>query len=165
MSGIYDVTLAPGASERIPMVGVRAKVLSAPRGQVNVRVDGGDSYNLMEGQGVKKIDGRPFSVLTVRNISALAQTILVFVGDDSFEDTRVTGTVRVIDQGAEKALAGLQFFGSNTVSPAGGQGGAILMTANGGGGRNVAIKRMTAASTIAGSVLMLLGTSAGSLGY
>jgi len=109
MSGIYDVTMAPGASTQIPALGSYAKVYSAPGGSVQVKLDGGDGFSLMEGQGVRLPDGQTFRDINVRNTSGVAQTVLLFVGDARFEDTRITGSVRIIDEVTDR----IQFFVSS----------------------------------------------------
>lgn len=98
MSGIYDLTLANGASGNIPALGNYAKVYSAPLGSVQLRIDGGEAYSLMEGQGIRLPDAKLFRDVTIKNTSGSTQTVLIFVGDSRFEDTRITGSVRVIDE-------------------------------------------------------------------
>lgn len=95
MSGIYDVTLAPGAAANIAALGSFCKVLSAPQGSVSVKLDGGESFSLLAGQGVRLPDGKSFRDVAVINKSSATQLVLVFVGDSRFEDTRITGIVSV----------------------------------------------------------------------
>jgi hypothetical protein len=97
MSGIYDVTLAAGAAANIGVMGTFAKVLTAPAGAVQLKLDGGEGYSLLPGQGVRSLAGKLFRDVMVKNLAASAQTVTVFVGDASFEDTRITGNVTVID--------------------------------------------------------------------
>ena len=103
MSGIYDVTLAPGASQNLAVLGDYFKVRKCPYGSIDVKIDGGDSYSMDEGLGVRL--NKPFRDLTIRNRSSLAQTVLIFIGDSRFEDTRISGSVRVIDEITENIVA------------------------------------------------------------
>ena len=162
MSGMYDVTLAPGVSGKIPAVGVRAKVLSAPQGAVSVRLDGGEAFSLMEGQGVKKIDGKDFSFVEVRNLASTAQTVIVFIGDDSFEDSRVTGVVRIIDSSADKTLAGNQFLQSNTLAGTVGAGSVIALHPNA-SAKRITVRSLFLQSGVAGTILLAWGTGGGTL--
>lgn len=95
MSGIYDVTLAAGAVANIGVLGSYLKIRSAPYGLVRVKLDGGESYLLDEGLGLRLPDGMTFRDVSIRNESPTPQTILVFIGDTHFEDTRVSGVVSV----------------------------------------------------------------------
>lgn len=96
-SGTYDVTLNPGATQPIMAAGGYCKVISAPTGAVQLKLDTGETWTVNEGQGFRMPDGQEFARILVTNKASLAQTILVLIGDASFEDSRITGDVRIID--------------------------------------------------------------------
>ena len=105
MSGTYDFTIAAGASQRFPVIGNKAKIISASAATpLKIRLDSGDAYSCLEGQGAVLPDGKYFSEVTVSNPGAAAQTGFIFIGDAAFEDTRITGDVRVIDQIASSVI-------------------------------------------------------------
>ena len=108
MAGIYDVTLTASTSsaQLIPAMGGYVKVKSAPAGAVKIRLDSGESFLVEEGQGLLLPDGVTFRDVTGTNGVAIAQTVLLFIGDSRFEDTRITGVVSVIDGGRSRSLAG-----------------------------------------------------------
>jgi hypothetical protein len=97
VSGIYDVTLANNAATNLAVLGSFAKIYAAPAGQVQIKLDGGEGYALLEGQGVRLRDGKTFRDVQVTNRSGATQTIQVFIGDSDFEDTRITGNVKIVD--------------------------------------------------------------------
>lgn len=157
MSGIYDLTLAPGATERIPVVGVLAKIVSAPAGPVSLRIDSGDTYNsLVEGQGCMKPSG--FSFVVVGNKATIAQTIQVFIGGDDFVDTRVTGAVYIIDGGAQKAAMNKSFIASRTAAADAANISVVAISAE---GKTCAVRGLILQSASASSVLMGYGTAPG----
>jgi len=110
MSGIYGVTLAANASAQVPAMGSFVKVISAPSGSVQVKLDGGEGYSLLEGQGVRLPDGQTFRDVQVKNLTTLAQTVSIFVGDSRFEDSRITGVVTVIDSAKKRSRDGQAFI-------------------------------------------------------
>lgn len=158
MSGIYDVTLAPGASAQIPASGGYVKVTAAPMGAVQVKLDGGEGYSLLEGQGIRLPDGKSFRDVQIKNLATLAQTILVFIGDTRFEDTRITGTVRLIDSSADKTQAGKQFLGGTTTAGGAGVWSQVNLNAN---GKTVSVKRIFVVSPTAGEIVYGSITSPG----
>ena len=97
MSGIYDLTLAASAAGNIAASGSLVKVYSAPQGAVQIKLDAGETYTLLEGQGVRRPDAQLFRDVQVKNVSGTSQTIKLFIGSSRFEDTRITGSVQVID--------------------------------------------------------------------
>lgn len=163
---VYDFTLAAvaGSSQRFDVRGAFIKVLSAPSGRIAVRIDGGPELMLYEGQGWRMPDGVEFRDVLLRNPQALANAGEIFIGDSRFEDSRISGNVRIIDQSADKTLAGNQFLQSASQAALAGQGSVVYVGANGGGGRNVVIKRLSVQSAVAGSVLLVYATSVGTLG-
>lgn len=99
MSGIYDFNIPAGQSQRFSVVGNKAKIIQASQASgLRVRVDGGDAYTCLEGQGLRMPDGRSFSDVTIFNPGSNAQIGYVFIGDAAFEDTRITGNVRIVDE-------------------------------------------------------------------
>lgn len=98
MAGIYDLTLAAGAvPQTIGALGSYLKVLSTPTGPIRIRFDGGEQVQLVEGQGRRFLPGEQFREVQVTNASGSVQRVLVFIGDSTFEDTRVSGDVAVVD--------------------------------------------------------------------
>jgi hypothetical protein len=160
VSRIYDVTLgaAIGASANIPAMGDKVKVYSAPQGAVTIRTDTGESYTLLEGQGFTLPPGKTFRDLIVSNGVAIGQTCQIFAGDARIEDSRVTGTVRIIDSSKDRSLAGRLFFGSDSVAANATQFGIVTCGAN---GANVAVRGLHVSSDVAGSILLGTITSAG----
>lgn len=164
MSGIYDVTLANGATANMAALGSYVKVTSAPAGSVQVKLDGGEAFSLMEGQGVRLPDGKTFRDVAVRNTSGATQLVLLFIGDARFEDTRIAGSVRVIDEISDRAnyqvqgalsLAVTAFSTLQLVDPATNVRGLILrqfqVTAAAGGGGSM-LNRIVAAKAAPTSV-------------
>jgi hypothetical protein len=97
MAGIYDVTLAPGVAANIPVLGDYIKVRSAPFGLVEIKLDGGEAYLLDEGLGVRLPEGKTFRDVQIKNKAATAQTVLLFIGNSRFEDSRITGRVSIYE--------------------------------------------------------------------
>lgn len=128
MSGIYDLTLANNAAGNIGVLGDYCKVISAPSGAVQIKLDGGESFTLLEGQGVRMPDGKSFRDLQVKNVSGSAQTLLLFAGDGRIEDTRITGNVVIVDA----LSAGVTTAGMASVTAIGGPTNTLLLdpTAN-----------------------------------
>lgn len=152
MSGIYDVTLANGASGNIAALGSYAKIYSAPAGGVQLRLDGGEAYTLLEGQGIRLPDGcAHFRDVTIKNTSGAAQTILVFVGDSRFEDSRISGIVSVVDGGKARTVNSQAFFAYNGNS-SGGATYTVVQLRNPTASRRVVIKRLTMSSSVAAIV-------------
>lgn len=152
MSGIYDVTLAPGASGNIAALGSYAKVSSAPAGAIQMRFDGGEAYSLMEGQGIRLPDGcSHFRDVTIKNTAAIAQTILVFIGDSRFEDTRITGIVSVVDGGKARSIANTAFLGYVGVTASAGNMSTSQIF-NPSTTKRLVVKRITVTSTLAGQL-------------
>ena len=107
MSRIYDLTLTAGGTQQLPAMGNKVKIYTAAY-PVTVRTDGGEAFTLLEGQGVTLADGKTFRDVTVA--STIAQTVQIFAGDARIEDSRVTGSVRVVDSAAEKTALKKQFY-------------------------------------------------------
>ena len=139
----YDFNLAAAlnASQRFDVRGNYCK-LTAATGAVIVRADTGEEWALLAGQGFRVPDGAPFRALTIRNATAAANTGTLFIGDSSFEDSRITGSVFIIDSSREKVLAGTTFIGCMS------QGGGGLPTRVQlqnpvGSGKNIWVSAMT----------------------
>ena len=109
-SRIYDFTLAAsiGATQRLDVMASRVKILSCSY-PVEVRTDTGDVYSLLSGQGFNLPTGKTFREVVLRNTVAAAQSGTLFIGDESFEDSRITGEVNIIDGERLKVLAGYAF--------------------------------------------------------
>ncbi len=112
---IYDVTLAAvmGSSARIDAGGTYFKIVSAPSGPVIAKLGSGQELTLSEGQGfdmglAARITGkemRSFQDVTIRNATAVAQTVRVFIGSAGFVDT-LTGVISTVDGERSKVQAG-----------------------------------------------------------
>lgn len=108
----YDFTLGPLSAQQVPALGSYVKLLSAS-GRVRVRTNAGDSYSLLEGQGFRMPEGKAFSDLTLTDLSGAGNVGVIFVGEASFEDSRVSGTVSITNKiGATIA----QTFGSGSLA-------------------------------------------------
>ena len=158
-SRIYDFTLAAsvGATQRLDVMASRVKIISSAYA-VEVRTDTGDVYSLLAGQGFSLPAGQTFREVVLRNTVALAQAGVIFIGDETFEDSRVTGDVTVIDNSASKTVAGNQFINSQTAVADVANVSVAAIYAN---GKRVSIKSITVQSTIAGDVVLGTGTSTG----
>jgi hypothetical protein len=164
VSGIYDLTLAPGAAGNIAVQGALAKVSSAPAGAVTLKLDAGESFTLLEGQGVRLPDGKHFRDVQVVNRAATSQTVSVFVGDSRFEDTRITGVVSIVDAGKARTIAGQAFLGRTGIGV-----GAATFAATGlwnpaASPTRAVIEVVTASCSVAGNLYVVLVNSALTLG-
>jgi hypothetical protein len=119
------VTLAANAAANIPALGALVKIYSAPYGAVRVKMDGGEAFTLLEGQGVRLPGGKQFRDVQIQNTAATSQTILVFIGSSSLEDSRITGTVSVIDGALARTKANQGFTLATQLAAVAGQGGYI----------------------------------------
>lgn len=155
----YDFTLSAvlGSSQRIDATGSKLKVLTSPAGPVGIKIDGGPEIQLMEGQGFNMPPGKTFRDVLVRNLQAVANTGTIFIGEEGFEDSRVTGNVKVIDQAVDKTAGGNQFAGSITKPAVAGAWGLIGVKAN---TKRVAVKRIVVASDTAGTLGLWFATGA-----
>lgn len=136
MSGLYDVTLANGAAGNIAASGSFVKVSSAPAGAVTLKLDGGEALTLLEGQGLRLPNGKQFRDVQVINKSGSSQTATLFIGDAHFEDTRITGSVRIIDSvgtavrtDAGSNTANVTFTATAVVAPGSNPNGIIVRAA------------------------------------
>lgn len=126
---IYDVTLAAvmGSSARIDAGGTYFKIVSAPSGPVIAKLGSGQELTLSEGQGfdmglAARITGkemRSFQDVTIRNATAVAQTVRVFIGSAGFVDT-LTGVISTVDGERSKVQAGKVMRGVVQVTGAAG---------------------------------------------
>lgn len=160
---VYDVTLgaAIGSTATIGASGTKVKLLVAAAGPVGVKVDGGPEYTLSAGQGFRLQDGAvSFRDITVRNLQAVAQTVQLFVGDSYFDDTTITGNVKVIDQAADKTSAGGQFMGG-LIAPANGALTSVSLLHGNGTTKRLAVRAVWLASGLAGILQLGIGTGGG----
>jgi hypothetical protein len=152
MSGIYDRTLASGAADNISATGSFLKITSAPNGAVQVKLDGGEAYSLMEGQGIRLPDGATFRDVAVKNLASNSQTVLVFIGDSRFEDTRITGTVSIIDGGKQRTLNGDAFLSACLATAVAAQNAHCQLWVPAGGANRLVVKTLHIASSTAGAI-------------
>jgi hypothetical protein len=124
---VYDFTLAAvlGASQRFDVSGAYVKVLSAPGGNIGVKLDGGQEIALLEGQGFRLAPGSSFRDVTIRNLQAASNVGTIFIGDSGFEDSRIAGVVQVIDTERRKVIDNNAFRAS--MSQAGGGAGSTCI--------------------------------------
>jgi hypothetical protein len=162
---VYDFTLAAvlGATQRFDVSGAKVYVTSAPGGNIGVKMDSGPEIALLEGQGFSLPPGNTFRDVTIRNLQAVANAGSIFIGEAGFEDRRISGNVRVIDQSADKTTSGNQFLQSVSQVATGAQGSFVYMMGNGGGGKRVVVKRISVQSLTAGEVLIMFGSDAGTI--
>lgn len=161
-SRTYDFTLgaAVGAVHRLDVLGSRVRLVSNAAGtSLRIRTNKGDDYTVQEGQGFRMPDGQMVREIFVINTAAVATTGTVFVGDENFEDARVTGNVRIIDQSADKTLSGNQFLGGQSQNPDAANQSVVSIRAT--GGKRIAVKSMTVISSIAGDFIFNLGSGPG----
>lgn len=97
MSGQYDANLANGAARNFSVRGSLVKVLSAPGGAVQIKVDGGETYTCLEGQGFFCEPGKLFRDVACKNVSGQAQVVSLFIGDSRWLDSRITGRVSMYE--------------------------------------------------------------------
>lgn len=154
MSGIYDLTLAPGTSQNIGALGEYLKVISAPQGRVRVRLDGGDSFALVEGQGFRKRDGETFRDVSVSNLAAYTQTVQVFIGDARFEDSRVTGSVQIVDGGKARTMLAQAFIAYAAQTAGAGQVPVLQLLNPAAATTRAIVKALRMSSATAGSIAM-----------
>ena len=106
----------------------------------------------------------PFAGFAITN-GATPQSVTVLILESGRGGSRrQPGVVRVIDQSADKSMAGNQFFGSYSAPAAAGLGSVVMLGAGGGGGKKAVIKILSISSSITGSVILMSGTGPGSLG-
>lgn len=129
-SQIYDFTLAAavGATQRLDVVGVAALIRSATGGAVEITTDTGRKYRCDAGQGFT-LKGGEFKFVTLRNLQAVANVGLIYLGDDEYEDRTITGTVNTVDGERLKVIQGVCFRGIASVA-GGGAGGPIAQVWN-----------------------------------
>jgi hypothetical protein len=144
MSGIYDVTLAAGVAINVPVLGNYIKVRSAAYGLVEIKLDGGESYLLDEGLGVRLPDAKFFRDVQIKNKSSSTQTILIFIGDSRFEDSRITGVVSVVDTAKRTTQDGASFSASCGTSPAATFFGSQQLYNPGGSGKRLIVEAVYA---------------------
>lgn len=129
MSRQYDFTLASalGSTAKVGAMGSVLRMISTPGGPVRVTTDTGLVCDLEAGQGFRMPAGTKFSEVYIRNITAVGQTGLVFIGDETFEDTRIPGQVAIIDGSVNPVAADQEFLASASCGgvPAAGQFGQM----------------------------------------
>ena len=150
---VYDFTLAAAASsvQRFDVAGGFVKVLTAPGGVVGIKIDNGQEIACLAGQGFRLPDGQSFRDVIVRNISGVAQVGSIFIGDQRFEDSRVTGTVDVVDGAKARSILNTAGVGHiNVPAVAANQSAGQLW--NESTTQRLIVKQMLIGSTIAGLV-------------
>lgn len=121
---------------------------------IRVRTDGQDLGTYLPGDAIKLPVDATRWVITPTS-SALIATVRL--GTAAVESARLVGTVRVVDEGASKTLAGLQFFAYNRkLATAGVYSIAGILA----GARTVVVKRMSVSSSAVGIVQFWSGTGA-----
>lgn len=162
MAGIYDLTLSAGTSpQNIGALGSYLKVISAPSGPVRIRFDGGEQVQLAAGQGRRFAPGQAFRDIQVTNAAGVAQTVLIFIGDSTFEDSTVTGNVSVIDQSIDKTRQGKQFHGTTTAAAVAGVVSLCYVVP--GAAVTLAIKAIAVQSATAGDIMIGVGAGDGTV--
>jgi len=154
MSGLYDVTLTASTSstQNIPASGSFVKVKTAPAGAVKIRLDGGESYLLSVGQGLRLPDGKTFRDVQVTNGVAIAQTVVVFVGDSRFEDTSISGSISVIDGPKTLSANGQAFTLYGHAQSSAGNFGSVSLVNLANSTKRIVIDRVTFLSLVAQTI-------------
>lgn len=127
---------------------------------IRVRADGNDLGLYYPGDAVElPMQAQTWEITPVSGIT----TGVVRLGIGRVASARLVGTVSVIDQSADKTMAGNQFYGSCQIAATAG-GSVAVLQAVGGGGKRVIVKRVAVSSATAGAVLIFHGSAMGSLG-
>lgn len=148
MQRVYDFTLGAtvGAVTTINAQGNYFKVRATTAGPVAVKLDGGAEIICEAGQGLR---GVGFRTIELRNLQAVANSGTIFIGSAEYEDSRIAGSVYVIDQSADKTDAGFQFWGICNRAAA---VGAVSLAGVLATGRTCYVKRMWVSSMTSGLV-------------
>lgn len=104
-----------------------------------------------------------FQRFEVMNVYATAQTVRVAYGSGTGGSRRQPGTVRVIDQGADKTLLGAQFAGGYSHTPPATRAAWVGQQAS--ASKRIAIKRLLVSASTAGLVSLQYATSVSGTGY
>lgn len=149
-SRTYDYALAAtvGDARLLQAMGSRCKVVSAPHGSIQIRTDTGAVYELQEGQGFNMPPGQSFRELFISNPRAVVNVGTVFVGDQTFVDDRITGTVQIVDGERNKVGAGVCFRGAINIVAAATRPAAQLWNPAG-SGKNVIVQAVRLGAALA----------------
>jgi hypothetical protein len=83
-AGTQDlVTLAPGEERRFPKTGVHFRIIYAAQ-LVEVRLDEGPAMVMAAGMGITYSGGATFETVSIKNTSALLQSVLFYAGFAEF---------------------------------------------------------------------------------
>ncbi len=156
-SRIYDFSLgaAVGAAQRMDVMASRVKLLTSAYA-VQVRTEAGDMYTLLPGQGFTLPAGQKFREVVLSNTAALANAGTIFIGDETFEDSRITGTVDTIDSGKTRTLAGQAFMGRAVLGAGAGMYGALQLWNPAGSVKRVVIEAVSMSCTVAGNIVLTM---------
>lgn len=122
----YDLTLASNATQNIDVVGDFVKVITATGGAVKIICDTGYEVDALPGQGLRDI---PFNRLSIRNISGVANKVILLAGGARMVDDRVTGEI-AIDGGRQATLSGRACMGSQSIALSAGNSSAVTLMNN-----------------------------------
>lgn len=135
---IYDYSIGIGQTVIALVSGGFYKLLAAS-GHVTISREGGSSIGpLLPGQGERE----PFNRLQITNTSGVVNNIRILVADESFVDTRIYGSVEVIDGGRATTMAGNAFAGVASQAAVAAQFSHVQLWNPIGSGRNVAVSRV-----------------------
>lgn len=161
---LLTFTIAAGETKQFRKAGRYFELIDAP-GELNVTFDdasGGRVDDMLGALSGFYAEGE-FASFAITNPGAAAQSVKLMLTGGRGGSRRQPGNVRVIDQSADKTLAGNQFLQSASMAATVGQGSLVYLGANGGAGKYVVLKRVSVQSATAGSVLLVYGTSVGTL--
>lgn len=159
---IYDFTLGAsvGASQQIPVNGSVLTVLSASpsTSKVRITIETGESWDCYPGQGFRMPDGKQFAWVLISNLSAVAMTGTVVIGDAGWIDNRVTGNVAVIDNSVDKTKSLASFTGyANTTASVGNYSLSGIYTSS----KQIAVRAIVVTLSSAGAFYLIYGTGQG----
>lgn len=163
---VLPITFAAGETKEFRMAGRYVEILDATSAIDMLFADEnggqvGDARNVVSGLFV--IAG--FSSFQVK--STLAQTVTLLITDGQGGSRRQPGNVRIIDSNVDKTLALKQFFGSGSTAASPGLFSTVAIAARQTGLGGAAFKRITLASNVAQTIMMLrcdnVGTAIGGI--
>lgn len=126
-SRIYDFNLAGavGATQLLSVTGQKVKLLKAT-GPVRVSTDRGDIYEIAEGQGFTAQRAEGFQNIYVTNMTGSINVGTIFIGDSTFDDSRISGSVRIVDEITDQ----IQVVRGNSPTAIVGFGAAVVVAPN-----------------------------------
>lgn len=156
---IITETIAAGAVKRFERAGRYVEIIEAT-GRLNIELTGpnGDLADDMRQAMSGFYSEEKFSGMTIENPETFQQTIRLMLSNGRGGSRRQPGTVRVVDQSAEKTLGGQQFYGSVRSNAGAGVVSFVGLHAN---GANVAVRAIVMQSNTAGEVMLGWGTGQG----